>query len=325
MRPAPGAEPLARSGVGPAPGRGVEMMSAAGRRYRAVVLPTVALLVLFLVVPVIFFQVYFSLFQWTAYLGDWWDAEFVRLANFGEVLGDARFYSALLRSFAFAALSTALCLLLGFALALLMRRPFPGRSVVYLVFITPMLIIPVAIGYTFEMLLVEKGPLNQLLSVLVGHPIQVAWLAGPESAFAALVLIEVWNWTPLVFIIMLAGLSTIPAETVEAARMLGATRLQTFWHVELPLLRPVLVLAVVLRFLEALGEFSKVWTLTRGGPGTATETLPVYLFTTSWEHFNISKGAAMSYVVLVVVAFVVYVCIRLLLREKRALQAMSAR
>jgi ABC-type sugar transport system permease subunit len=119
--------------------------------------------------PIIFFQIYFSLHQWTAYLGDWWEADFVGLDNFAEVLRDPRFYWSLIRSLIFAGGSTVLCLVIGFTLAYLMRDPFPGRGLLYLLFITPMLIVPIAIGYNFEMLLVEKGPLNQVLGWLTGR------------------------------------------------------------------------------------------------------------------------------------------------------------
>jgi multiple sugar transport system permease protein len=298
------------------------MVRRQGRRFKWTILPVVASPILFLVIPIIFFQIYFSLHQWTAYLGEWWQAEFVGLDTFREVLTDARFYQALGRTLVFAGSSTILCLLIGFVLAYLMREPFRGRSLFYLFFITPMLIVPVAIGYDFEMLLVQKGPLNQLLSWLTGQDIQVAWFAQRIPAFVSIIFIEVWNWTPFVFILMLAGLTSMPKEPIEAARVLGARPLQIFWHVQLPLLRPVIVLALVLRFLEALGEYPKVWALTRGGPGSYTETIPVYLYITSWEHFNISKGAAMSYLVLLIVAAMVFLCVRVLLREKRALEAL---
>ena len=281
--------------------------------------------VLFLAAPIIFFQIYFSLHQWTAYLGDWWQAEFVGLENFADVLRDGRFYWSLARSLIFAGASTVLCLLIGFTLAYLMREPFPGRGLFYLLFITPMLIVPVAIGYNFEMLLVEKGPLNQVLGWVTGRHIQVSWFAAPIPAFLSIIFIEVWNWTPFVFILMLAGLSGMPREPIEAARVLGASPRQIFFQVQLPLLRPVIVLALILRFLEALGEYPKVWSLTRGGPGSYTETMPVYLYITSWQHFNISKAATISYLVLLIVAAIVYLCIRVLLREKRALEALYRR
>ncbi len=301
------------------------MARRGGRQYKWAILPAVTAPILFLLIPIIFFQIYFSLHQWTAYLGDWWKADFVGLEIFGDVLGDPRFYWALLRSLIFAASSTILCLVIGFALAYLMREPFLGRGLFYLLFITPMLVVPVSIGYTYEMLLVQKGPLNQLLSWITGQQIEVSWFAERIPAFLSIIFIEVWNWTPFVFILMLAGLSSMPNEPIEAARVLGASRLQIFFHVQLPLLRPVIVLALILRFLEALGEYPKVWSLTRGGPGSYTETMPVYLYIMSWEHFNISKGAAVSYLTLVVVAVIVYVCIRILLREKRTLETLYRR
>jgi multiple sugar transport system permease protein len=296
-----------------------------GRRYKRSILPVVAIPILFLVAPVIFFQIYFSLHQWTAYLGEWWNAEFVGFENFVDVLQDSRFYASLLRSLIFAGSSTILCLLIGFTLAYLMREPFPGRGLFYLLFITPMLIVPVAIGYNFEMLLVQKGPLNQVLSWITGREIQVSWFAERIPAFISIIFIEVWNWTPFVFILMLAGLSSMPREPIEAAKVLGASPVQIFFHVQLPLLRPVIVLALILRFLEALGEYPKVWSLTHGGPGSYTETMPVYLYITSWEHFNISKASAISYLVLLIVATIVYLCTRILLREKRALEALYQR
>jgi len=298
------------------------MARRGGRQYKWAIVPVVTVPILFLLIPIIFFQLYFSFHQWTAYLGDWWQAEFVGLETFNDVLNDPRFYWALLRSLIFAAASTILCLVIGFALAYLMREPFRGRGLFYLLFITPMLVVPVSIGYTYEMLLVQKGPFNQLLSWITGQQIQVSWFAERIPAFLSIIFIEVWNWTPFVFILMLAGLSGMPREPIEAARVLGASPLQIFFHVQIPLLRPVIVLALILRFLEALGEYPKVWSLTRGGPGSYTETMPVYLYIMSWEHFNISKAAAVSYLTLVVVAAIVYVCIRILLREKRALETL---
>jgi multiple sugar transport system permease protein len=123
---------------------------------------------------------------------------------------------------------------------------------------------------------------------------------------------------------MLAGLSSIPKEPVEAAEILGASPWRVFWEVQLPLLRPVIFLALVLRFLEAMAEFPKTWALFQGGPGTATETLPIYIFLTTWQYFQISKGAAMSYIVMVLMIVIVLLAIKLLRREKRVLDTMYA-
>lgn len=276
-------------------------------------------------IPVLCLQIYLTLHQWTAYLGPWWTANFVGLDLFLEVVTEERFLAALARSFVFAGLSTLLSVLLGFGLAFLLQKPFRGRSLYYMLFIIPMLTVPVVIGFTFQMLLYQQGPINQILSFFVPGEIRISWLGEPIPAFATMVLIEVWNWTPFVMIIMLAGLVSMPKDPVEAARVLGASRWQIFAHVTLPLLKPVLVLAIILRFLEALAEFPKFWAITQGGPGTFTETIPVYLYLTAWDYLNVSKAAAMSYVVLLLVGTIIYFAIRTLLRQKRSLDVMFAK
>src|SRR5262249_31782242 len=210
------------------------------------------------------------------------------------------------------------------ALASLMHKPFRGHAVYYIIFILPMLTVPVVVSYTAEMMLYSNGPVNGIISVLTGVNFQVAWLTDPNIALLSVALLEIWNWTPFSFIIMLAGLAAIPKEPIEAAEILGASKWRIFWEVQVPLLRPVIMLALVLRFLEAMAEFPKTWALFQGGPGSATETLPVYIFMTTWQYFEISKGAAMSYVVMMLMIVIVLAAIHLLRREKRSLDAMYA-
>jgi multiple sugar transport system permease protein len=292
------------------------------RRFKwSILLPLIALFAGVLI-PVLFLQLYFSFHQWTVYLGSWWEADFVGLDLFRDVLTDERFGWAILRSLAFATGSTIGCFLFGFALAYLMHRPFRGQAFFYIIFILPMLTVPVVVAYTAEMLLYQSGPINDVISRLTGSEFKVAWLTDPNIALTAVALLDIWNWTPFSLIIMLAGLSAIPNEPIEAAQILGASRWRIFWEVQLPLLRPVILLALVLRFLEAMAEFPKTWALFQGGPGTATETIPVYIFLTTWQYFQISKGAALSYVAMMLMIIIVLLVIALLRREKRALDAM---
>jgi multiple sugar transport system permease protein len=109
---------------------------------------------------------------------------------------------------------------------------------------------------------------------------------------------------------------------VEAARILGANRFQIFWEIQVPLLRPVIFLALILRFLEAMAEFPKTWGLLQGGPGSATETIPIYLYIVTWQAFDVSKGAAMSYIIMVIMIVIILAAIRILRREKSALDAL---
>jgi multiple sugar transport system permease protein len=303
--------------------REVSRQRAISRFRWSILGPLIALLVVVLL-PVLFLQLYFSFHQWTVYLGSWWDAEYVGLDLFQEVLTDPRFGWAVVRSLLFATGSTLGCFLVGFALAYLMHKPFPGQALYYIIFILPMLTVPVVVAYTAEMLLYQSGPINDLISRATGIEFKPMWLTNPDIALPTVMLLEIWNWAPFSFIIMLAGMSAIPKEPVEAASILGASKWRIFWEVQLPLLRPVIVLALVLRFLEAMAEFPKTWALLQGGPGTATETLPVYIFLTTWQYFQISKGAAMSYIVMLLMIVIVLIAIRLLRREKRSLEAIYA-
>jgi multiple sugar transport system permease protein len=272
--------------------------------------------------PVLFVQLYFSFHSYTIYLGNWWEAEFAGIDIFRDVLTDSRFGWAIVRSLLFAGGSTFGCFIIGFALALLMYRPFPGQAIYYIFFILPMLTVPIVIAYTGEMLLYQNGPINGIISSVVGYDVNTQWLTNAHLALTTVMLMEIWNWTPFTFIVMMAGLASLPREPLEAAQVLGANRWRIFWEVQLPLLRPVILLVLVLRFLEAMAEFPKTWSLFQGGPGSATETVPVYIFLTTWQYFDISRGAAMSYVVMVMMIFIVLGAIRILRREKRTLDRM---
>ena len=292
------------------------------RRFKISLLAPLIALFVFVLMPVLLLQLYFSFHQWTVYLGSWWEADFIGLDLFREVLTDPRFGRAVLRSLAFATGSTIGCFVFGFLLAYLMYKPFRGQAVYYILFILPMLTVPVVVAYTAEMMLYQSGPINNVISVLTGVEFKPSWLSNADLALLTTGLLEIWNWTPFSFIIMLAGLGAIPKETIEAAEILGASKWRIFWEVQVPLLRPVILLALVLRFLEAMAEFPKTWALFQGGPGSATETLPIYIFMTTWQYFEISKGAAMSYIVMLLMIVIVLFAIQLLRREKKSLDKM---
>src|SRR5919197_2149496 len=152
------------------------------RRFRWSILAPLILLLAFVLMPVLFLQLYFSFHQWTVYLGTWSEAEYVGLDLFREVLTDPRFGWAVVRSLAFATGSTIGCFVVGFALAYLMRRPFRGQALYYTIFILPMLTVPVVVAYTGEMLLYQSGPLNDLISRLSGIDFKPMWLTDPDIA-----------------------------------------------------------------------------------------------------------------------------------------------
>ncbi|MDG2313222.1 MAG: sugar ABC transporter permease [Alphaproteobacteria bacterium] len=298
--------------------------------FKWTVLTPFLLLMAFILVPALFGQGFFSLFQFSIFsMGDetgwisYWNAsEWVGLELFIEVFRDERFGAAIIRSLLFATGSTLGCFIFGFGLALLMYRPFRGQGLYYIFFILPMLTVPIVIAYTGEMILYQNGPLNDILSRISGMRVEAQFLYKKEIALTTIMFLEIWNWTPFSFIIMMAGLAALPKEPQEAASILGASKWRIFWEIQLPLLRPVIMLALILRFLEAMAEFPKTWGLLQGGPGSATETLPIYIFITTWQYFDISYGAALSYVVLVMMVAIVLTGIYFLQREKKNLDAM---
>ena len=295
------------------------------RRFKWAIIGPLVLMLVSLLTPALLLQLYFSFHQWTIYLSSWWNAEFVGFDVFAGVFTDPRFGWALLRSLAYSFGSTIGCFVFGFLLAYLIYRPFRGQALYYALFILPMLTVPIVIAYTAQMLLDRSGPVNDVLSMLTDHQIRVTWLSDPHIALLTVTLLDIWNWTPFSFIIMLAGLASLPREPVEAAQILGASSWRIFWEVQLPLLRPVIMLALILRFLDAMGSFPMIWALLQGGPGTATETLPVYIYITTWQDFNVSLGAAQSYIVMIMMVVIVLIAIRLLRKEKRSLDTIYAK
>ena len=149
------------------------------RRFKISLLTPLIALFAFVLMPVLLLQLYFSLHQWTVYLGSWWDADYVGLDLFKEVLTDPRFGWAVVRSLAFATGSTVGCFVFGFLLAYLMHKPFRGQAIYYIIFILPMLTVPVVVAYTAEMMLYQSGPLNDVISRLSGIEFKPSWLSDP--------------------------------------------------------------------------------------------------------------------------------------------------
>ena len=287
-------------------------------------IPVQALVLALLFVPMVL-TVYISLLRWRLTRGFWTDAAWGGVSNFVDALTDEGFFDAVGRTFLFAGGAVVLELAIGFGLALLTYQSFRGRRVYFTVFLIPMMIIPVVVGYDFSMLLIDTGPLNSVLSAVTGLDIRIRWLSEYRAAQAAVILADVWQWTSLTFLIFVSGLAALPRDPIRAARVMGATRWQVFRHVELPLLKPVIVIAVVIRTMEALKIFDMPMLLTQGGPGNATETISIYLWRNAWIFNKISYAAASSLILLVIFTGLIYLSIWLLRRERSRLEAETAR
>jgi multiple sugar transport system permease protein len=267
--------------------------------------------------------VYISLLKWRA-SRPFEQAYFEGLGNYADVLADTEFWWALARTFYFAAVAVSLELLIGFVLAMLVARTVRGKRLYTTVFLVPMMVVPVVVGYNFSMIYVDSGPLNQLVAPfasLLGFDPRIRWLSHPIAAQWAIILADVWQWTSLTFLIFLSGFSALPAQLVNAARVMGAGPWQIFWRVQLPLLKPVIVIAVVIRSMEALKIFDQSVLLTFGGPGNSTQTVAFYLWRQVWQFNKFSFGAAASMLLLVVFAALIYLGIYLLVRQRSVAMA----
>lgn len=295
------------------------------RVFRILPLVPVQLLILALLFVPFVLTIYISLLRWRLTRGFWTDAAWGGLTNFVDALTDEGFFAAIGRTFYFAGSAVVLELLIGFGLALLTYKSFRGRRFYFTVFLIPMMIIPVVVGYDFSMLLIDTGPFNAVLSTLTGLDLRIRWLSDYRAAQIAVILADVWQWTSLTFLIFVSGLVALPPDPIRAAQVMGATRWQVFRYVELPLLKPVIVIAVVIRAMEALKIFDMPMLLTQGGPGNATETISIYLWRNAWIFNKISYAAASSLTLLVIFTALIYASIWLLRRERSRLEAEAVR
>jgi multiple sugar transport system permease protein len=295
------------------------------RVFRVLPLVPVQLLVLSLLLVPFVLTIYISLLRWRLTRGFWTEAPWGGLSNFLDALTDEGFIDAIGRTFVFAGTAVLFELLIGFGLALLSYKAFRGRRFYFTVFLIPMMIIPVVVGYDFSMLLIDTGPFNAVLSAVSGMDVRIRWMSEWRASQVAVILADIWQWTPLTYLIFVSGLSALPAAPIRAAQVMGATRWQVFRHVQLPLLQPVIVIALVIRSMEALKIFDMPMLLTQGGPGNATETISIYLWRNAWIFNKISYAAASSLILLVIFTVLIYASIWLLRRERRRLEAEAAR
>jgi len=236
---------------------------------------------------------------------------FVGAANYAKLLGDdPRFREAVGRTLQFTAVAVAAETLLGLAMALLFNREFWGRGLLRTLAILPMVATPTAIALVFVMMYHPTlGVANYLLSVAGLAPFR--WTYSSQTALYALALVDVWQWTPLIMLIALAGLASLPREPYEAAHLDGATALQAFWHITLPLLRPALVVAVLFRSIDALKTFDIIFVMTQGGPANSSETINLLLFNQAFSYFNMGYASAMAVALFAVVMGAALVLVKL--------------
>jgi multiple sugar transport system permease protein len=295
----------------PTPARFDARVARFGHRYAPYIFPVPAVVVILLtIVYPVLYTGWMSLHDWFA--SSLTPPKFVALANYGHIVtADPRFREAFFRTLYFSGLVVSAETAAGVGMALLFNREFWGRGLLRTLSILPMVATPTAVALIFVMMYHPTlGVMNYLVS-RIGLP-PLTWTYSSHSALYALALVDVWEWTPLIMLIALAGLAALPKEPYESAVIDGATGLRTLWHITLPLLRPILVVAVLFRAIDAIKTFDIIFVMTQGGPSNASETINLLLFNQAFSYFNIGYASAMA-----VALFAVVMGVSLILMKAR--------
>jgi multiple sugar transport system permease protein len=284
-----------------------QAMVARGRRSRSgadrvklwFIMPAVLWIIAFTVFPLLF-SVYVSLFAVRP--GRPW--RFIGLGNFGRLFTDENLRNAITITLIFVAATVAIEMVLGFALALLFNREMRARQFFRALMTLPLFATPVAIGYLGITLFYEQGgPINSVFNALLG--INPPWLSNGRWALAAMVIIDIWQWTPFVFLVALAGLQALPQEIYEASAVDGARPVQMLRFLTLPLMLPTLTIILLLRLVEAFKIFDIPSSLTLGGPGRSTEVYSLFTYRTALRFFDLGYAAAQGFLLLLIVMLIV--------------------
>jgi multiple sugar transport system permease protein len=259
--------------------------------------PGLTALMLVITFP-LFFTVFVSGFDYTLMHRSF--DTFVGIENYQSAFGENYFVEALWVTLKFVVCVVLLEFVIGFTIALMLNAVTRFKDAYYLILLMPLLINPVVVALIWRMFLhPELGIVNYLLG-LVGIA-KVNWLGDPVIAFWTVVLTDIWHQVSFMIVLLLAGLSALPKEPYEAARMDGASTLQSFIHVTLPLMRPVIIVTLLIRLIFAVKTFDLVYVMTRGGPGTATDLISYFIYRSAFFGLNIGQASAISVLLLVIV------------------------
>ncbi len=241
---------------------------------------------------------------------------FVGLENYREALADGRVWGSLENTAIFVVCAVAIELVLGFGLALLLVGEFRGKRVILPLLMLPVMMVPVVVGLTWRTLWDNQyGAINAVLSAIAGEQVNILWLAQKNTAIAAMIVTDVWQWTPFMLLVLLAGLSAVNPDLYEAAALDGAGWWASLRDISLPGIAPVIAVAVLFRALDAFKIFDLVFMFTQGGPGTSTETASWYVYQLGFKFFRLGYASAVAWVIVIVLTVVCTIYVRRFVRE----------
>jgi multiple sugar transport system permease protein len=286
------------------------------RHFKWLIVAPAALLILLLSIYPLLYSVWVAFVNYDFQIPG---HDFVGFDNFQQIFDDPLAWSSLVTTVGLSVANVVVELLLGMALALAMVGSFRGRGVVMSILIVPLFISPVIVGQSWAMFLQRPfGPADWLLTQLLGHPVTISWLTQAPWNFVAIITADVWQWTPFMFVILMAGLASIPQHIYEVAELDGISPMRTLIYITLPQLAPLILIAVTFRLLDSVKLFDVIFMLTGGGPGTQTYTTSFYLYQIGFQQFHLSVATAGSWLFLLLLTIVIMVLVRRLLRPQAA-------
>lgn len=240
---------------------------------------------------------------------------FIGIENYTALFSNPDFLNSIKITFTFVILAISFEFILGMALALLLNQEFKGKWLFRSLIFLPMMCTNVVIGLMWRLLLnYQYGLVNYYLGQLGILPIE--WLSSPKVAMASVVLVDVWNTTSFVALMLLAGLQSLPDEPYEAAKIDGASAIQSFFYLTLPLLKPIILVALLWRFIDTFRIFDVIYLLTAGGPARVTETVSLYIYRYGFQSFNLGVAAAASFIMLLIMLVVAGLLARAIGKEE---------
>lgn len=259
-----------------------------------------------IIVGVIIYPLLFSLatsFTTYGFLNPFFN-QFVWFENYRAIFDDVYFWNSLYVIFKFVFVVVALEFCLGFGIALLLNRKIKAKGVFYTVLTIPMVMAPVAVALIWRVFLhPELGVMNYFLSIFKIKPVN--WLGSEKVAFWTVVMVDIWQQVSFMILMLLAGLVSLPSDPYEAAAIDGASAFQRFFYITLPLMKPVIVVALLIRIIFGFRTFDLVYILTRGGPGVTTDVMSYYIYRRTFMGLSLSESSAASFILLFITLFIV--------------------
>jgi multiple sugar transport system permease protein len=239
------------------------------------------------------------------------DTSFSGILNYKQLFKDERLWDALTHTALMTAVALPLELILGFLLAQLFLDRMPGRQIFVALLVLPTVLSPIVAGATWRLMFdVRFGPIGQILSFFAGEPVNILWTINPAYVYPAIIICEVWQWTPFMFLLLLAALSNVDQSQLEAAELDGASYWRVLRQITVPAIKPVVAIAVLIRGLDLFRIFDIIWALTEGGPGSMTETVSLYTYVIGFVQFDTSYTAAVAFLVVAILTAIVTFALR---------------